>query len=567
MVMLTALLAGCSHNHEPSTISLARTDTVSAADSIFTVNTGKYTYLDYSLSIGADAKEIYLLFANPSGSDMSEAATLAADVQSQASSSAAVKQAVREKTVILKDKPSVIDFEKNMPPLETGRSAVSPLKSAADTVNDHTAFFDEDAQSVAATCRYTTPVITTSNGARSLSVWVADDCWHETGTKAYTITQEMVDALAQTFLNADAWNGGAAKTTTLPTGTSSYDIYGLVTSVFGTEWGAHSYTNLIGADGQITILLNDIDRDNSTTGGVIGLFYARDCYLSSNYSQTQYSNERTMFYIDAVMFARPDAGTWSITDYWPSELTSTLAHEFQHMIHFYQKRALRRSGSSATWLNEMCSMAAEDLASSYLGINGPRAVDYSDGTAGSAGISTGRISDYVGTSDRSLFYWPGSSTNDVLHSYGESYAFGAFLARSFGGSPLFGSIVNNSCTGTDAVSYALSVMGYSETFSTVFAKWGAAMLLSDSTSAPEGYRYNCGDWFTSSSGNIPYTLGSINVFNYVDGSGSTLNIYSEYPQTPLSAGSQILYDAGSMTGSQHWTITLPAGTILTVVAK
>ena len=78
--------------------------------------------------------------------------------------------------------------------------------------------------------------------------------------------------------------------------------------------------------------------DPLTEGGVAGYFYAKDNFKSSYYSG---SNQRIMFYLDAVMFANGDGidGTdWDVSDPSPGDIVSTLTHEFQHMIHFYQKQ-------------------------------------------------------------------------------------------------------------------------------------------------------------------------------------------------------------------------------------
>lgn len=566
------LLTGCfSEKDSPSSISLTRDDTVSASSAVFTVNTGLLTYLDYSLSSDS-AKEAYFVFSNAGTSDADRAATVTSQPAASYSASAVAVNAPYGRSRILKDHPGTRAFEQNPPAFETGtvplRSMSASTAAKSDSLLQTRTFYSADNVSIPATCRYVSPAVTTSQGTRTLSVWVADDCWHEGGTKTYLVTPVMVEALENTFLNADAWNGSKPQKTSLPTGASSYDIYGLVTSIFGAEWGPHSYSKLITADGSITILLSDLNGTNNP-GGLIGYFYSRDCFLSSYY-QTPNSNERMMFFLDAVSFAY-STGTWSISDFWPEQIISTLAHEFQHMIMFYQKTVSRKGGSAPTWLNEMCSLAAEDFVSSNIGIAGPRGVDISvtDGSAGAAGMDSARISDMVGASDWHLYSWPGSGADlkTILAAYGQAYALGAYLARDFGGAPLFTAIVQSSSNGTAAVSAALSSLGYSESFDTAFAKFGAALILSDSTTAPQYYRYNTGSWFTSKADGIDYSLGSINAFNYTDSANTGPYVFSVLPETALPKGSIVTYDAGSVSGTAAWKMTLPAGTILTVVAK
>jgi hypothetical protein len=167
------------------------------------------------------------------------------------------------------------------------------------------------------------------------------------------------------------------------------------------------------------------------------------------------------------------------------------------------------------------------------------------------------------------YNWP-----DVLYSYAIAYAFGAYLARDFGGAQFFKDIVLNSYTDSRAIDYALSKAETSETFSSVFQKWGAANLLSDNPNASPGYQYNSGTWFTSTIGSTSYNLGSIDLFNFDPTPAIWLT-------SPVGGGSQyktsnILFNAGiGLTGLQSWQIQLPTvsqsyppgNVILTVVLK
>ena len=567
------LWTGCSYSHYKEPVPYSVDNTAAGESSVFAIPAQSDILLDYTLDIGTAPKDIYMVFSNPSSSQ----STAAPGFLSSAASRGSLSLSTEHSYQIQRDKPKVRAFNENPPafiPIAESSSERSEKAASSDQISSTTDFYDDENNSVAATCRYVSPsAVTTSTGARTLNIWVANDCWDGAGTgKAYYVTQAMVDSLAKTFLNTLAWNNGVPQkvpAASFPTGTESYDIYGLDTSIFGAEWGTHQYSNLIQADGNITILLMDIDGDNRTDGGTLGFFYSRDCFLTKSAST---SNQRMMFYIDAVMFADPShysktasADPWNIlASYWPNELISTLAHEFQHMIQFYQKRVLR-GGSSDTWLNEMCSMVAEDFASSYLGTSGPRAVAYNDATSGSSNNQDGRITDFIGYSDRSLFSW--TDYPDVLHSYGESYTFGSFLARSCGGTPLFRNIVQSKYSGSDAITAALAATGSTETFDTVFAKWGAAMILSSSTTAPAGYAYNTGTWFTSTADTITYKLGSINLYNYYDGTYTGPKLFTSMPETVPAAGSQTILYEGTMSGSQHWKLSIPEGITLSVVVK
>ena len=223
---------------------------------------------------------------------------------------------------------------------------------------------------------------------------------------------------------------------------------------------------------------------------------------------TRRSAERLIFFMDSALFAIPEGLTWEVTDYRPSQVIGILAHEFQHMIHFYQKRVLR-GVASPTWLNEMASEVAVDLIAEQMMLNGPRAVAYDDPTAGSPDIRTGRLPIYNLFNDVPVTAWYSKIAN-----YAINYALGAYLARTYGGAELFSEIVQRDESGIDAIDAALQALGHDVSFAEVLADWAVATLLSDNTAAPAPYRYNPGTWTTSHVGGEEFRLGSINLYNY-----------------------------------------------------
>ncbi len=255
---------------------------------------------------------------------------------------------------------------------------------------------------------------------------------------------------------------------------------------------------------------------------------------------------------------------------------AVLAHEFQHMIHFYQKQVLNNTGGTATWLNEMCSMAAEDMVADKIKTNGPRGVAYSDGSAGEYPNTSDRLSRYNYFNDANLVYWPPSSatTEEFLKHYSLSYSFGAYLVRNYNGPALFQNIVQNAYTDGTAVESAIKSAGYDVDFERLLSRWGVSVLLSDRTNAPGQYRYNSGDYFSFTHQGIPYNAGSINLFNYQytysdpQLRGPKLYSGNSIGETSLAAASNTFYYAGgSLTGSKTWDFTLPEKVKLSVVFK
>ena len=338
-----------------------------------------------------------------------------------------------------------------------------------------------------------------TDGETTVALWVADREWGPDCSGAGPcVTQEMVAALAERFLRPGGGN----------------DIHDWVTAIYGEPWGPHSYENMIPpeAAGEIHILLFDIQGDGAPEPGecrIVGFYWGLHNLLRNpEVPFTRLSAERLIFFMDSVFMALPEGPTWEVTDRRPSIVISTLAHEYQHMIHFYQKRVLRDAGSE-TWLNEMASEVGEDLIADKLKVNGPRGVAYDDPTAGRPGNERGRLPYYNLFNDIQVTAWGGKIAN-----YAVNYALGAYLARTYGGAELFSEIVQSGNAGVDAIEAALAAGGHEVTFGEVLADWGVATLLSDRTAVPSRYRYNAGTWSVSHAGGEEYRLGSIDLYNY-----------------------------------------------------
>src|SRR5208283_463948 len=329
-------------------------------------------------------------------------------------------------------------------------------------------------------------------------------------------------------------------------------------------WGSAATFPFVSWDSNNTITLLLARLNTDYTGSVtVGYFWAKD-----NYSTTVLpgSNKRIMFYIDSKLYKTvlSTETSWTDTNYWPKFIYSTLAHEFQHMIQFYQKQIVKGSTTSTdTWINEMCSMIMEDLVADKLNVEGPRGVVTMDGSAGSSGITDGRIPDF------NLYSYSPLAVIDSysVYDYSTSYAFGAWLARNYGGAMLLQRIVQ--CAQTDStavVNAAAAASGKTESMTGLLEKWSAAVLLSDTTAAPPGYRYNTGAWIASSAGGTSYNLGSIDIFNYTP----PLTVFSN--SSPVSTApyysSNVYYLAASkLAAAKTYSITLPKGVLMSVVLK
>ena len=254
-------------------------------------------------------------------------------------------------------------------------------------------------------------------------------------------------------------------------------------------------------------------------------------------------------------------------------MLENLAHEFQHMIHFYQKPVMNNAVSE-TWLNEMASEIAEDLIADKLSVHGPRGV-LDDPSAGDPENWRGRLPTY------NFYNWVQVTAWDyevVFRHYSISYALGAYLARTYGGAALFGDIVQSDRSGVDAIEAALRGQGHAASFGDVLMNWAAANLLSDNTGAPAPYRYNSGTWSTSHAGGQTFRLGSINLYNYryysddyPDGyvDGPRLYLFSQFEEGLVGKHphSNAYATLGRTTGTVRLRIDADAGNRITVVVK
>ncbi len=584
VIIAIFLLSGC---REETGSSSTPSETAGADQIQIEIDAGEQEEFHYLQDLGNTPKDVYFIFTNTSNSkagpisqvlsiDQVQAShPVSGHMRSQMGSSASKRvKSARKRHVGLRGSPEISAY--NNRPLNLKKKTPGPaLFNATEqpdlpSVGDSETFVSGDSSgNLVYTDAIARKVIIV--GDMAMVVWVDDSSYSVTDDsgciKAHCMTPTIVDTVSEIFLKEGANN----------------DVYEWVTNVFGVPWGEHEYYGLIGASfaNRIDVLFFDIDDDDSTSGGALGMFWSKDNYLAS---PIEISNERLMFYLDSVLTATPndengnEGGSWDVSDVWPAEMVSTLAHEFQHMIHFYQKAVLRlpEDESGGIWLNEMASLVTEDLLATKLGINGPRDVTYLDGSAGSAGnrnggrINTFNSWDYVGVTE-----W--YDDNSALINYGVVYAFGAYLARNYGGAELFRKIVRNEKGGVEAITVALQAMGSEETFLSLLQKWPIAVILSDDLSAPIGYRYNTGDFFTSAVNGVDYQLGSINFHNYDfqnSNSGSVfsgpwffstsnmsfLTTHDAYSNTYVEVGLEL-------TGMLERRIIMPANVELSVITR
>jgi len=353
--------------------------------------------------------------------------------------------------------------------------------------------------------------VQTPYGVKSLVIWL------ESGNGG--VSQRDIDNLANIFLKGGGNN----------------DIYDWVTNLYGSEWGDNAKNvngNLIAKSNIIDILLY-----NMNNSGLAGYFWGKDNFKKSAIGA---SNEKIMFYINTQLLSAN-----------PKETYTTLAHEFQHMIHFYQRAVLKKLRDS-TWFDELMSETTEDLVATKIGYMGPRNVDPNNGTAGRAGNRGGRYPNFNRYNTASLIIWNNSTVD-----YSKVSAFGGFLARNYDGAKLLHKLMTSRYTDQRAI---LDATGESS-FNTLINKWGCAVVLSDKIGLNNKLEYNFGDFRYTGFGNTIYELGSVNFFNYIPQPQFTSNAI-------LAKSANLYYRVGTnLSGVVNLNINIPKGADISIIAK
>ena len=181
-------------------------------------------------------------------------------------------------------------------------------------------------------------------------------------------------------------------------------------------------------DSKINIIITDINRTQSATQGTVGFFYNGDFFKVDSNKGNPWGNKLLCFYIDYTFWRRNTA-----------LVTTTLAHEFTHMLNYGQKNVKYGNRSPSTWWTELLAMVMEDVLSKEL-----------FGESISHSPQYLRFGSYLDANDDlhvpfGEFY---SSNAEVMLSYGTCYMMGAFLARNFGGAALIHDVATNYAPGS-----------------------------------------------------------------------------------------------------------------------
>lgn len=285
---------------------------------------------------------------------------------------------------------------------------------------------------------------TPTTAADTLTFW-ADDF---TNNSYYQTTATKMAEGSHCYIYLE--QGAAVTTAEINAVIAQFDttVYPKDTAAFGSE-------PTPGADGDpkvYILLLNVRDGFNAVTSTsyVAGYFDPLNEYPSS----VTHSNQKELLYMNVNSAVVTPAN---------AEFNTTMAHEFQHMIHWEQKEH-RLGVSDDTWLDEGMATVAGDICG-----YGP---DYET------------VATYEHAAGHSLTVWEGSAAN-----YGVVYMWAQYFQDQFGAGNIFYSMLHNNDTGITEVNTALAAAGTGKTFTSAFRDWALALYFGNGTTvtAPAGH--------------------------------------------------------------------------------
>lgn len=265
-------------------------------------------------------------------------------------------------------------------------------------------------------------------------VFNVDEEYAMQGKTQIWATLQYVSANAYFYAENEWWNSLAGDKL-IPTRNLAYEfdqiIYPTLRGALGVEWKPG-----IDGDERITILFVNL-KENAG-----GFFNTHDEYPKTVFSD---SNERELIYLNAANYDSP-------------RMRGFLAHEFQHLITFYQKDKLNNI-SDEVFLNEAKSEYA------------PTLIGYDASFSGSN--LEKRIDDFLKKPSNSLTEW-----KNQPEDYGSANLFMQYLVEHYGNAILT-QMSLNSKTGVDSINEALRTLGFKETFSDIFIDWTIALYLNN----------------------------------------------------------------------------------------
>lgn len=392
---------------------------------------------------------------------------------------------------------------------------VQPVKTAFN-IGDTTSFKTTDTGSYSPVATTLKAKGTASNGA-NVYIWVRT-------SEIAKLNQATIDNLLADYA------------------TGTENILTNVLANIGDYWGnqvaAGNQSMLLDmTEKDIHIVVSNLTPDNQPFG-TIGYFWALNNIKSSVHPA---SNGKLMFFVDSETLAYSQNEGKASTGY--VTVVTTLAHETQHMNHFYYKNAIN-DVQADTWEDELASVMAEELIGSKI--------------LGSNNIVTrsgGRFAGWLNATQCEIGYWYGNTAASngctLYSSYNTHAAFGAYLQRNYG-TNFLKQYVQSAATGKVALDAVIKTYNANDSFESAVSKFNVSAYVNDPVS---GYG------FPAVSGN-GVSLPMLQPSTYYP----SMKSYTTLPASIPAYGSvaQLL---GKKSGVYQGAITVPNGVKVTLVVK
>ncbi len=325
--------------------------------------------------------------------------------------------------------PSVVPTQPLTPPTRPPRPQEEDLAEAWSTLRalERTTVPENDPLDLAQRLRGVTVVWSTPAAPPLYRVgdmqtfWVTD----EDTTTVHTVEAQLAAVTAHVYLWVDTGVSYRPEDAEALAQFFEERVYPTNRAFFGSEWSPG-----IDGDPHIYILFaRGLGRR------LAGYFSSADELPPAVH---EYSNAHEMFLLSADNLSL--AG---------EEIRSVLAHEFQHMIHWYRDR------NETTWLNEGFSELAAFLNGVRLG---------------------GFEFAYASDPDIQLTAWPDPADGDTIPHYGAAYLFVAYFLHRFG-EQATRALVGHPANGMASVDAVLQSIGAGVNADDVFLDWVVANLV------------------------------------------------------------------------------------------
>ena len=360
-------------------------------------------------------------------------------------------------------------------------------------------------------------------------------------------------AHANVWLDNTVYGNAAEYAKEFPSGTSAFtttannfeQYFQIETSTFGPAYLASnpnfkqctpsggtpaSYETPPDLSGTVDPHINIVITNLLTSLGEGGYFFSGDLIaqqsLNCGGSSIAPSNELPMFYIGSDYYPQQTGSTAPIYNptFWlNSDMPRSISHEFQHYLHnlnkYLKPTSLGQLGVfDDVWIDEGCSMLAEDIAANGIAIDTPRySFSYlSNPDEYSLTSFTAYNPDPLSTSQNP----PYAYFHNTAGNYGASYLFLRYVYDRFGPGALqtlYGSL-------TSGVGPIVAAAG-GESFTPLYREWAIAVASQNSgtnTNGDRRYQFS----------NAIVLNGPVTVTSRVKASGSRV-LYFGGPQPPV----------------------------------